>query len=111
MGDIYTSGSWKPNPGSEEAFVEAWAQFAAWGSSISGAGTLRLARDLEDPERFLSFGDWESVEAATAWKNMPDFREKIARVLQHCAEFDSANYAVVAKAEGGSAKTVAATDA
>jgi heme-degrading monooxygenase HmoA len=107
VGDIYTSGTWKPNAGSEDAFIDAWADFAAWGSSLPGAGTLRLTRDLEDPERFLSFGDWESSEAARAWKNSADFSERIARVLQHCAEFQSANYAVVASATAGAGTTAA----
>jgi heme-degrading monooxygenase HmoA len=105
VGDIYTSGTWKPNAGSEDAFIDAWADFAAWGSSLPGAGTLRLTRDLEDPERFLSFGDWESSEAARAWKNSADFSERIARVLQHCAEFQSANYTVVASATAGASTT------
>jgi heme-degrading monooxygenase HmoA len=108
VGDIYTSGTWKPNAGSEEAFIDAWAEFAAWGSAIPGAGTLRLTRDVENPDRFLSFGDWESTDAARAWKNSAEFSERIARVLQHCAEFQSANYAVVASATAGAGKTAAA---
>jgi heme-degrading monooxygenase HmoA len=107
VGEIYTSGTWKPNPGSDEAFIEAWAEFAAWGSSMPGAGTLRLTRDIEDPERFLSFGDWESTEAARAWKSSEEFSERIARVLQHCAEFQSRNYAVVASATAGAGTTAA----
>jgi heme-degrading monooxygenase HmoA len=107
VGDTYTSGTWKPNVGREEAFIEAWAEFAAWGSSMPGAGTLRLTRDLDNPERFLSFGDWESPEAARAWKNAPEFSERIARVLQHCAEFSSANYTAVATATAGAGTTAA----
>jgi heme-degrading monooxygenase HmoA len=107
MGHIYTSGSWKPNPGSEAAFIEAWAKFAAWGSSMPGAGTLHLARDLDDPEKFVSFGDWESVETARAWKDMPEFRERIGSVLQHCAEFQSTNLEQVASATAGESTTAA----
>jgi hypothetical protein len=29
MSTVYTSGTWKPSPGREEAFVEAWEQFAS----------------------------------------------------------------------------------
>ena len=72
---------------------------------MPGAGTLRLTRDLGNPERFLSFGDWESTDAARAWKNSAEFSDRIARVLQHCAEFQSTNYAVVASATAGSSKT------
>jgi heme-degrading monooxygenase HmoA len=99
MPEIYTTGSWKLDPGKEDAFIAAWAEFAGWASGMPGAGALRLARDVRDPERFVSFGAWESVEAVRAWKSGPDFRERLARVLQHVAEFDPAELTVVATAE------------
>lgn len=98
MGDYYTSGSWKPNPGSEDAFVDAWAEFATWASGISGAGTLRLLKDVHQPNRYVSFGDWESADAATAWKQGPEFQEHLAQVLQHVEDFHSTDFEVVAKA-------------
>src|SRR5437867_21297 len=57
MSTIYTNGTWKPNPGREEAFVETWSEFAAWASGMPGAGQLRLVRNLSEPERFTSFGN------------------------------------------------------
>ena len=108
MGDIYTSGNWKPNPGSEEAFIEAWAQFAAWGSGIAGAGTLRLLRDVDDPSRFVSFGDWATLDDARGWKTTAEFKEHMARVLQHCAEFNSSNLREVASARDGAGAASAA---
>ena len=62
MSEIYTTGSWTATSGSEEAFVEAWSQFASWASTMTGAGRLRLVRDLREPDRFMSFGSWESIE-------------------------------------------------
>jgi hypothetical protein len=32
MPEVCTSGAWKPNAGAEDAFVEAWAEFAGWAS-------------------------------------------------------------------------------
>src|SRR5262249_34987919 len=81
--EVYTMGTWKPNPGSQEAFVEAWSQFAGWASSMPGAGTLRLVRDLHEPGRFVSFGAWDSIDYVRAWKGSPEFKERMARVLQH----------------------------
>ena len=69
MGEIFTTGSWKPSQAGELAFVEAWTEFAAWASSMPGAGTLRLVRDLHEPGRFVSFGDWESIDEVKAWKS------------------------------------------
>jgi heme-degrading monooxygenase HmoA len=102
MGEtIYTSGHWQPAAGSEEAFVAAWQEFAAWASGRPGAGRLQLLRDLRQPEQFVSFGDWESVEDVRDWKRSPEFRERMARVLQHVDEFTPAELAPVAVAERG----------
>jgi heme-degrading monooxygenase HmoA len=63
MSEIYTTGTWKPQAGKEDAFVEAWVEFASWASGMPGAGTLRLAHDVRDAQRFVSFGRWESIAA------------------------------------------------
>jgi heme-degrading monooxygenase HmoA len=102
MDGIYTTGRWKPNAGKEDAFVEAWARFAAWASGIPGAGELRLARDERERELFVSFGVWESIDAVRAWKSTPDFRERLARVLQHVDEFEPSELTVIATAHAGS---------
>ena len=48
MDELYTQGAWTPTPGKEDAFVEAWVEFAGWASARSGAGTLRLMRDVRN---------------------------------------------------------------
>jgi heme-degrading monooxygenase HmoA len=111
MSEVYTTGSWKPNRGSEEAFVEAWSQFASWASSMPGAGTLRLVRDLHDSSRFVSLGDWASIDEVRAWKSSPEFRERMARVLQHVDDFQPTELALVALAEGGAVSTEVAVGA
>lgn len=101
MSDIYTSGRWQPNPGSETQFVEAWKEFATWASSMPGAGTLRLLHDLDDPGRFVSYGNWESADAVAGWKSSAEFRGRMATILQHVAVFEPTESAVVAAAEAG----------
>jgi heme-degrading monooxygenase HmoA len=101
MSTVYTSGSWHPSAGSEDAFVAAWQQFAAWASARPGAGKLQLVRDLSRPERFMSFGDWESIEQVREWKSSPEFRERMARVLQHVDEFRPSELTLIASAEQG----------
>ena len=83
--------------------MEAWAGFAAWASSMPGAGTLSLTRDARDDELFLSFGAWDSIDAVRAWKSAPEFRERLAHVLQHVNEFVPSELALVATAEAGTA--------
>jgi heme-degrading monooxygenase HmoA len=104
---VYTSGSWTPNPGSEEAFVDAWQRFAAWASGRPGAGRLLLVRDLREPQRFVSFGDWDNIDEVRAWKTSPEFRERMAQVLQHVDDFQPAELSLVASAEHGAADPVA----
>ena len=107
MTEIFTTGRWQPNAGKEVAFVEAWERFAAWASDRPGAGTLRLTRDVRDARVFVSFGRWESIDAVQAWKSAPDFRERMARVLQHVDKFEATELAVVASATAGEASAVA----
>jgi heme-degrading monooxygenase HmoA len=98
MSTVYTSGTWKPTPGSEEAFVEAWKSFAGWASSLPGAGRLQLTRDLHDEGRYVSLGDWASEDAVRSWKGSPEFKERMAQVLQHVGEFQPAELGLVATA-------------
>ena len=101
MAEMITTGTWIVNESRQEAFVDAWAAFAGWASSMEGAGELRLGRDGDDPNRFVSFGAWTSSEHVHAWKANPDFRELMARVLQHVDEFHPIELDVVASANDG----------
>ena len=101
MATIYTSGTWKPSAGRAEAFVEAWGQFAAWASQIPGAGRLSLTRDLHDEGRYVSFGGWSSEDAVRGWKGSPDFKERMAQVLQHVDEFHPLELMPIAVADDG----------
>lgn len=101
MTTVYTSGTWKPSPGREDAFVEAWEQFAAWASQMPGAGRLQLTRDLYEKGRYVSFGEWSSNDAVRDWKGSPEFKERMAHVLQHVGEFQSAELGLLATAEDG----------
>jgi heme-degrading monooxygenase HmoA len=95
MPETYTSGTWVVKEGEEDAFVAAWTEFVEWASEQPGSGTFRLVRDVEDPSRFMSFAPWESFEAQRAWKETDEFRERMARVQQHVAEFTPSVYELV----------------
>ncbi len=101
MSTIYTSGTWTPTVGSEDAFLAAWKQFATWASSRPGAGRLQLTRDLRKPEQFVSIGDWASIEEVRGWKSSPEFRERMAQVLQHVEEFQPSELRLIASAKDG----------
>jgi heme-degrading monooxygenase HmoA len=101
MGAVYTTGSWKPSQGREDDFVAAWEEFAGWASGRLGAGRLRLTRDLFEEGRYVSFGEWTSLEEVHAWKASPEFKERMAQVLQHVDEFKPAELEEIALAESG----------
>ena len=105
MTETYTTGTWTPTPEAVDAFVEAWTEFAAWASTMPGAGTLRLVRDTREPGRYVSFGDWADLDAVRSWKSSAEFRERMARVLQHVTDFQPSELALVASARHGTAIT------
>ncbi|HET9331656.1 MAG TPA: antibiotic biosynthesis monooxygenase family protein [Steroidobacteraceae bacterium] len=98
MSEIYTTGAWRPKPGREQDFVAAWTTFAGWTSTLPGAGTVRLARDAGDPERFVSLSRWQNEDVVRAWRSSPEYRERIGRVLQHVDGFEPAELTVMVTA-------------
>ena len=101
MYEIFTSGRFEVEPANEAAFVDAWSEFATWASQNLGAGTLRLARDVRNPGRFISFGQWDDAEAVRRWKSGPEFKERIGRVVRQAKEFEPTELVTLAKATSG----------
>jgi heme-degrading monooxygenase HmoA len=101
MSEVYTTGSWVPNAGEEDEFLQAWSEFAKWASTMPGAGKVRLARDLREPARFVSFARWENIEAVRGWKGSDEFKPRMGRVQQHVDKFDPTELEVVAAFENG----------
>ncbi len=100
---FYTTGSWMPFATQEEAFVGAWKEFASWATAMPGAaGAALLTRDLREPERFVSFLAWESLEAIRAWKSHPEFKGRMAEVQAFVDKFAPTETEVVARVTGPS---------
>jgi heme-degrading monooxygenase HmoA len=95
MTETYTSGTWLVKDGEDDAFVQAWTAFVEWASEMPGSGVFRLVRDHDQPQRYMSFAPWESFEAQQAWKELPEFRERIGRVRQHCENFEPSTLLLV----------------
>src|SRR5438067_11045700 len=106
MYEIFTYGRFEVESANEEAFMDAWSEFAAWVSAQPGAVTLRLVRDVRNPGRFVSFGQWEDAEAVHAWKSSAAFKERLGRVVKHASEFEPTELVVLKKAEGGTVETL-----
>ena len=54
MYEIFTYGRFEVEPENEEAFVEAWSEFAAWISQRPGNQSVRLTRDVRNTGRLVS---------------------------------------------------------
>jgi heme-degrading monooxygenase HmoA len=98
---VYTTGSWQPFPGQEEAFIAAWEEFAGWAAGLDGAGDGILARDVRAEGRYVSFFGWVDIEAVRGWKGHPEFKERMGRVQHYVDKFAPTELEVVARLRGG----------
>jgi heme-degrading monooxygenase HmoA len=48
--------------------------------SDSTATVVRPTRDLRDPGNYVSFSAWASFEQMRAWKDLDEFRPRMAKV-------------------------------
>jgi heme-degrading monooxygenase HmoA len=98
---VYTTGSWEPSPGQEDAFIAAWEEFAGWAATLDGAGTGILARDVRTERRYVSLLEWDDMEAVRGWKGHPEFKERMSRVQQFIDKFAPTELEVAARVPGG----------
>jgi quinol monooxygenase YgiN len=85
---IWTLGVWVVKEGQAAAFREAWERFAHWTAQQQpGAGEAYLLQDLQQPQRFISFGPWENPEAVQAWRQRPEFADFVSQARALCDEF------------------------
>jgi hypothetical protein len=75
-GRYYTQTVWTVKTGHEEEFVTAWERLAArWIAAFDEAGPARLLQDTEHANRFVGYGDWETLEAIAAMSGHPEVRQ------------------------------------
>jgi heme-degrading monooxygenase HmoA len=91
---VYASGRWRPKAGEEDAFVEAWTEFARWIATMDGVESPHLLRDQQTGE-YLSYSGWRDPDARDAWRNNPEFPEQLGRARAHCDEFIPSDYELV----------------
>ena len=91
------SGDWYVKAGNEEAFVARWLEFLQW-TKANAPGYLgaRLLRDGEDPQHFVSIGEWTSHETRQAWRGLPDFPKYMGPCRALCDDMRGVNYDLAA---------------
>lgn len=101
MSVVFTTGSWRPFDGQEAAFLDRWREFAAWATGFPGAGRAVLAHDVREEGRFVSFIEWNSMDAMKAWKASDEFKPRMGAVQQHIDKFSPTEIELVAEAAEG----------
>ena len=104
MYEIFTYGRFEVEPESEDAFVEAWSEFATWISRRSGNQSVRLMRDVRNTGRLVSVGKWDNAEAVQAFKSTPEFKEQLARVVKLAKDFEPTELVTLVKAADGTSE-------
>ena len=98
MQQVFTHGRWVVKPGREDDFVAAWRDFADWTTAnIEGSSRAWLLRDRGQPNRFFSFGPWESLEAIEMWRARPEFQERVGGIQELLESFEALTLDVAAE--------------
>jgi heme-degrading monooxygenase HmoA len=93
----YTHTTWHVGDGNQEEFVRRWAEWAEWSRRQGLVEDALLLRDTEDPQRFVSFGPWESVAAIAGWRALLGYQERVDRLRQVVDSFQPRTLEVVAR--------------
>ena len=93
----YSSAEWQVRSGSEDEFVAAWNEFIRWTvDDRPGARTFHLLRDAKDPNHFVSFGSWDSMEDLRAWGQQEAFADLYGRCAALCDDVTSGPFLLAA---------------
>ena len=96
IGLLYTVGLWKVKKGNEKDFLEVWQQFALWTEkNHQGAGLGRLLQDIDQPDKFISFGSWDSEMQIGEWRSKPEFKAFIQNARELCEDLEPGTFRVV----------------
>jgi quinol monooxygenase YgiN len=104
MYEIFTYGRFEVEPANEDAFVEAWSDFATWVSRRPGNRSVRLMRDVRNTGTFVSIGKWDDAEAVRAFKSTAEFKEQLGRVVKLAKNFEPTELVTLVKAADGTSE-------
>jgi heme-degrading monooxygenase HmoA len=97
MAQTYTETAWVVKPGQEDEFVRRWQDWAEWTALQGLTASAKLLRDVEQPNRFLSFGPWESADKVRRWRSAEGFQERIGRLQEVLESFEPRTFEQVAE--------------
>lgn len=95
---VYTAAIWNVKPGREEEFLKLWETLGERTLETFPQASGTLLRDRERPQRFLSFGPWDSPEQVEEWRSSPAFQETTRHLQDVLESFEPATWDVAARA-------------
>jgi heme-degrading monooxygenase HmoA len=96
-GGRYSSGNWRVREGEQQEFIARWSEFVEWTkANLSGSNEVVLIQQVSDPQHFLSFGRWDGQDSIDAWRQSPEFAEKLGRCRELCDDFEANDYELAA---------------
>ena len=64
-------------PGGDSSVIEEAYRQISWSTGeIPGLLRSELLRDVDEPDRFALFGEWDSLESYRTWQFSPDHVDK-----------------------------------
>jgi len=84
---VYSAAIWTVKHGNEEAFTNAWEDFARWSfKNVPGGISVQLLKSEEDPRKFVTIGPWKDALSLTSWRAMPEFRQFFGKAKELCED-------------------------
>jgi len=93
----YAQTTWIVKPGNEDEFVRRWGEFADWSALEGLRAEVSLLRDVDQGNRFVSFGPWETAQAVAQWHTLPGYGERVGRLGELLDDCDPHTVELVAE--------------
>jgi heme-degrading monooxygenase HmoA len=97
MGETYSHTTWRVRPGMDAAFIERWGEWAEWSHRQGLGAHARLLRDVENPDTYVSFGAWASIDTVGSWRSLAGYHERVASLREVVASFEPHTFELVAE--------------
>jgi heme-degrading monooxygenase HmoA len=95
---IYTHTTWRVIPGREAEFEKRWADWAEWGHQSGLVKGARLLKSSDEEGVFISFGLWQTINQARAWRSAAGYQERLGRIQETVVSFEPRTLTMVAEA-------------
>jgi heme-degrading monooxygenase HmoA len=84
---IYTLGIWTVRSGREDEFVRAWQEMADRTKSDFPDEVATLLQDRDQPNLFISFGPWSSLDQIEQWRASETFKNGVGKLRELLDDF------------------------